>query len=250
MHRLGTALLAVACALAPAATHAKPKKPKKPDNSFLVHPDARAHYNRAGKFAETNDLRAAVAELDAAHAIEPHPELLFIRAELRLRLGECSAAVALYEAFLASHPSEAAQQQAREGIAACPAEAKPEPEPEPEPAPEPPPEPPAPPPRPWHRDPAGATLLAFGVAATLTAGALAVPAVLERHQADIAPSSAYDDHRRTSIALQWSAGAAGIVGAALIVGVALRYRQVKRRQAQLSGWFAPDSAGLVLRARF
>lgn len=250
MHRLGTALLAVTCALAPAHAPAKPRKPKQQGDSFLVHPDAKAHYARAGKLAAAGDLRTAVAELDAAHAIEPHPELLFIRAELRRGLGECTAAVALYEAFIASHPSEAATKQARDGIAACPAPPEPAPKPEPAPEPEPAPAPPAPPPRPWHRDPAGATLLAFGVTAVVAAGALAVPAVLERHAADIGPMSAYDDHRRTSIALQWSAGAAGLVGAALILGAALRYRQVKRRQSQLTAWFDGRAAGLVLRARF
>lgn len=109
---LGVALVSVACVLAPARAAQAPE-------SFLAEPGARVHYDLAGTYTERGDLRSAVAELDAAYAIERHPDLLFIRAQIRRQLGECKAAVNLYRDFIATTPSESATDQAVAGIAAC-----------------------------------------------------------------------------------------------------------------------------------
>ena len=112
MRRLGLAIVvhALVCAPGPARAGERP---------FLVDRTARAHYELAGKAAGRGDYRTAAAELDAAYAVEPHPELLFVRAEVRRRLGECKTALILYREFIASAPSEAATRQADEGASIC-----------------------------------------------------------------------------------------------------------------------------------
>ncbi|MCY1069829.1 hypothetical protein OV090_34125 [Nannocystis sp. RBIL2] len=212
---------------------------------FLVDRAARAHYDRAGRHAEKGDLRRAASELDAAYAIEPHPELLFIRAELRRQLDECEAAVSLYRQFIATSPSEAATQQARDGIAACTPAA---PDPLPDPLPEflPPPERP-----PWHRDPAGGVLLGFGVAGVVAATALAGAGGWTYQDAtQHYLQSDYQQRRGQTIAMQWAAGGAALLGAALLVGAALRYRAVRQRERRLGAWLSGQGAGLVVGGRF
>lgn len=235
--------LAIALGIAPLHVHAG-------GEPFLVNKAARAHYELAGRYAEKSDLRSAAAELDAAYAIEPHPELLFIRAELRRRLDECATAVSLYRAFMATNPSEAASRQASDGIAACTPVA-PDPIAEPEPEPEPAPSPPPPKRPPWHRDVAGGVLLGFGVAALVGGGALTGAAAWTREQATTQQlHSAYDERRTQSLALQWAAGATAVVGAALLVGAALRYRAVRQRERRLGAWLSGQGVGLVLGGRF
>lgn len=224
-----------------------PLRTRAGDEPFLVDKAARAHYDLAGRYAEKGDLRGAASELDAAHAIEPHPELLFIRAELRRRLDECSTAVSLYREFMATSPSEAASRQARDGIAACTPVA-PEPTPAPAPAPRAQPPPPRPP---WHRDPAGGVLLGLGITGVVAAGALAGAAAWTREDATRQfLHSEYQARRSQSVALQWAAGSAAVVASALLVGAALRYRAVRQREHRLGAWLSGQGAGLVLGGRF
>lgn len=249
MRRLGLALLLTVGSLAPAPVRAG-------EEPFLVHADARAHYKLAGAHAERGDFRRAAAELDAAYAIEPHPELLFVRAELRRRLGECRTALVLYRDFVGGAPSEAATRQAQEGITACEqALAASEPKPQPVAAPPPPPEPtPTPPPQRarWHRDPAGGVLLGLGVAGLAATAGLAVAAAQATRSAEHMGNthSEYDARRPGAIALQWGAGVAAAASVGLILGAALRYRAISRRQPQLGAWFDGRGLGLALTGRF
>ncbi len=248
MRRIGLAIAVVACALAPVRVRAG-------EEPFLVNRSARAHYELAGAHAGRGDLRAAAAELDAAHAIEPHPELLFVRAEVRRRLGECRTALTLYRDFIASRPSEAATRQAEAGITACeqtlaPTEPAPAPAPEPEPPPEPTPKPAAPPPPRWQRDPAGGVLLGLGVATLAAAGGLTVAATLATRGLVDELDTDYEARRSRAIGLQWGAGAAAAAGVGLAVGAALRYRAAERRSQRLGAWFDGHGVGLALRGRF
>lgn len=247
MPALGVALVSLAYVLAPARATAAP-------DSFLADAGAQAHYDLAGTYTERGDLRSAVAELDAAYAIERHPDLLFVRAELRRRLGECRAAVKLYRAFIATTPSEPATDQATAGIAACettlgagapieqpaPVSATPE-------------SPAAPAPaaarRPWHRDPAGGALLAFGLAGLGATGGLAHAALQARRRANENHSSflAHDDH---ADALEWTTGAVAVAAAGLLAGAIVRYRIVARRPPQMGAWLDRRGAGLTLLMRF
>lgn len=278
MPALGIALVSLACALAP------PRRAAPPD-SFLADAGAQAHYDLAGTYTERGDLRSAVAELDAAYAIERHPDLLFVRAELRRRLGECKAAVKLYRDFIATTPSETATDQATVGIAACETTlgaGAPIEQPAPAPAtiaiPEAPATPaaattaaqeapavsepvptaaqeaptvPAPSParRPWHRDPAGGVLLAFGLAGLAATGGLAYEALQVRGRANDSHRYflAHDDH---ADALEWATGVVAVAAAGLLVGAIVRYRIVARRLSQTSAWLDRRGAGLTLLMRF
>jgi hypothetical protein len=253
MRRRGIGLVvavAVACALPPGPVRAG-------EQPFLVHRTARAHYALAGKAAERGDYRVAAAELDAAYAIEPHPELLFVRAEVRRRLDECRTALILYREFIASTPSEAARKQADDGIAACEqslAASEPPPPPVIEP-PEPPEVAPVKPPPPapkWQRDPAGGVLLGLGVAALAAAAGLGVGAALTASEANSTDSQKrHEELAPINLRLLAGTGAAVAVGVGLVVGAALRYRVVKRRgRQQLGAWFDGRGVGLALRLRF
>lgn len=259
MRRRGIGLVvavAVTCAFAPAPAEAgKPRAAKsgKPER-FLLDRTARAHYELAGAAAERGDYRVAAAELDAAYAIEPHPELLFVRAEVRRRLDECRAALVLYREFIDSTPSEAARQQAEAGITACEQTlAASEPPPSPPVVEPPPPAPVAekkPPPK-WQRDPAGGVLLGLGVAALAAAAGLGVGAALVAKAAGSTDSQS--EHERlapANVRLLAGTGVAAAVGVGLVVGAALRYRAVARRGRQVSAWFDGRGGGVVVRMHF
>jgi hypothetical protein len=254
MRRLGPVIVVcgLVCALAPGAAQAG-------DEPFLVHRTARTHYDRAGKAAERGDLRTAAAELDAAYAIEPHPELLFVRAEVRRRLGECKTALTLYRGFIASAPSEAATKQADDGIKICEesiAASEPKPPPEPEPVVTPPPplvqNKPVEPARkvPWKKDPAGGVLLGVGVVALAASAGLGGGAAVtarevrttDSHEGQLAAN-------RTTNVLLGTSVAAAAVGVGLVIGAALRYRAVKRR-SQAGAWFDGHGGGLAWTGRF
>lgn len=250
MRRLGSGLVALVLASSPVSGQARAG-----EQPFLLDRTARAHYDLAGEHAARGDLRSAAAELDAAHAIEPHPELLFVRAEVRRKLGECRTAVILYREFVASAPSEAATRQAEDGITACEQSLGPrEPETTPEPAPapvvrEPPPVQPAPRERPWQRDPAGGVLLGFGVASLATTIGLAVCAGIATRQAAESSEAMYAERRSIAVGFQAGTGAAAALGASLVLGAALRYRAVKRR-SRLGAWFDGHGGGVAWSGRF
>jgi hypothetical protein len=132
---------------------------------------ARAHVE-AGKAAyAAADYDVASREFEAAYAASPEPVLLYSWAQARRLGGHCADAIALYQRFLATSPTEAQITAARTGISLCeqpstahapPPEPPPPPSPLPSsPSPPPPrdPPPPAPLARPsWYRDPVGGGL--------------------------------------------------------------------------------------------
>jgi hypothetical protein len=65
---------------------------------------------------------AAAAEIEAAYAIEPKPELLYMWAQSKRLGGDCRAAVELYERFLATGPSAEERARAQKNIQRCQAQ--------------------------------------------------------------------------------------------------------------------------------
>lgn len=215
----------------------------------------------------------AVEALVEAYALDPDPAYLYARAQAERMGGRCKIAIALYERFLESGPSEAQAEDTRINIRRCEETlwAKDAAEPErnadaaaiPGPTPNPPPtEPPTEPddgPRPWQRDPTGAILLS-GAVVSLAAGATVwvFGARSRRSAPDATTEGDYEseaDRGRTVTGV-----GIGLVamGAALAGGAALRYGLLARRarrsehqpQARLAPSFTRRSVGLLARVRF
>jgi len=61
----------------------------------------------------------AAAHFAAAQKVEPHPEILFAEAQARRLAGDCEAATALFDAFLATRPPDAQVEATRIALSRC-----------------------------------------------------------------------------------------------------------------------------------
>ena len=229
----------------------------------------------AAKRAQTHfaeeEWDLAVEALVEAYALDPDPAYLYARAQAERMGGRCKIAIALYERFLESGPSEAQAEDTRINIRRCEETlwakeaAEPEATPTDTPAepttPEPEPPPPAREddgPRPWQRDPVGAILLS-GSVVSLAAGATVwvFGARGRRSAPEAATEGDYEsraDRGRTITAV--GIGLVGM-GAGLAAGAALRYGLLARRAGTDTGTveavtpvLGPESLGVAARFRF
>lgn len=65
---------------------------------------AAAHFERAERAFEEGHNEVAIREFEAAYALQPHPELLFNLAKCHERLGQLSAALSRYRAYVKALP--------------------------------------------------------------------------------------------------------------------------------------------------
>lgn len=82
-------------------------------------PEVEQHLSAAAKHFEQREYAKAVAEFEAAYAIEPRPEVLYNLAQALRLGGDCRRAIASYEAFLASTPDAKLARLSRENIDLC-----------------------------------------------------------------------------------------------------------------------------------
>ena len=68
-------------------------------------PRAAAAFERATRLYQAGDYVGAEEALAEAYAIEPQPELLYARAQMLRRQGDCERAIELYRAYLATSPT-------------------------------------------------------------------------------------------------------------------------------------------------
>jgi len=94
-------------------------------------PKAKVHIDRATKAHKAGDLDKALAELQAAHAIDPQPQLLYAIGQIYTKLGRCSEASDAYLRFLASGTDASTAQVVKQAIEACKAQGAAEPAPPP-----------------------------------------------------------------------------------------------------------------------
>jgi hypothetical protein len=145
---------------------------------------------------ERGNLVGAIDAFERGHAREPRPVFLFAMAQAHRKRGDCARARALFDAFLATAPTDAQAIAAREQREKC--EQAPPPPPVAAPAPPPPPPPaaaPPPPPRvrPWYSDRIALTAGAGGVIFLGASGALWLSS---ENAADAAATAdTYDRHR-------------------------------------------------------
>jgi tetratricopeptide (TPR) repeat protein len=212
--------------------------------------DSEAHYEKGKQLYAEKDFAGAVAEFQAARAIDPQPRYVFNLAQAQRMAGRCGDAIASYEAFLATGPVEAQAGVARAGIEKC------KPPPPPVTAPVPPTVPAQAPlfqqpvhrdvverPRPrWYRDRWGDALVAAGAASAITSVSLYV---LARRAASATFKTGtvdeYEANReRAGTRQTWAAVMAG-VSALFVGGGVVRFVTVDREPG--SGTIAVAAGG-------
>lgn len=201
----------------------------------LSAPDSVKNADAAWTEGRYADAAEAYAE---AYAETGDIAYLYARAQAQQAAGDCVAATATYQAFIATEPLAEAVAAAEAAVEDCRAQLPP-PEPEPAPAPAPmaeptpPPDPPArtqPAPRPWQSDPAGAVLVAVGSASVVAGVVLAAVARTQQAQADRAGDVVrYGEHNDRAVALSRASIPVLAVGGALLVGGVVRYGLLARK---------------------
>jgi tetratricopeptide (TPR) repeat protein len=108
------AMLAVVCALAPAAARAEGQTDARPL-------DARAeeHFQRGLAHYKAEEYEAAIAEFQAGFEIDPHPRLLFNWAQSERLSGDCATAVELYRKLSAEEIPPAVAEVVDDNLTFC-----------------------------------------------------------------------------------------------------------------------------------
>lgn len=171
-----------------------------------------AHYT-AGRYV------AAIAEYEAAYAIDPDPQVLFAWAQAERLAGRCGSAVPRYRKYLESRPSADAVELATNLIALCESTAKASTS--------------APSTGersvPWYKDPVGGAVVA-GVAGLGVGIGFFVASSGNRDRADTAQTSAQFDAYLDRATTQRRIGATFLVLGAGLVGGGIGYHLWSRRQ--------------------
>lgn len=189
---------------------------------------AKHHIAAARSLHAKHRLPEALAELEAAYALDPQPPLLFALGQIHVQLGRCERAGLFYRRFLATRPKPADARVAREAIAGCstavieptPQASLPVPAPVPAPVIVATPLPPAP--RTITRSHrigryVGGSLLAGGTIATLGALLVHRSALGARDAADEATTyEVYEQHARRARTHSTTAALLGVSGLAAI----------------------------------
>ncbi|MDX2092778.1 MAG: tetratricopeptide repeat protein [Kofleriaceae bacterium] len=81
--------------------------------------DAKVHVDKAMVAHREGRWEDAKAELEAAYALDPKPQLLYALGQVHVKLGRCEEAIARYEEFVRSGPPDAARESANQAIVTC-----------------------------------------------------------------------------------------------------------------------------------
>ncbi len=238
--------------------------PQSPDSQPQVPDPALAEQHEARAMAlwemHERQLELTEKELLQAYSRNPLPKYLFALGTVARDRRQCGRAVRYFQRFLDALPtvqfddeSRRAQVEAdaKQAIASCggrsmPAVAKPTV----------PDSPPSPSPRPapaWHRDAAGAALLAVGAAGVAAgAGLLIAGSVADRRLPDAPSISDFAEDRRRARALGVAGVATTAVGGAFVVAAVIRYAVVRARQSRAAARLhaGPRGAYVGLRVAF
>jgi hypothetical protein len=195
---------------------------------------AREHFAVGMQAWLEEDYARAQRELEAAHALDPAPVLLYSLGQLSRLQGDCVRARERFLAFLATDPPEQEATQTRVNLERCKVA---EPEAEPEPLDE--PEPIAlPPEAPRKIDALGVALtVSGGVIATAGLGIFGGAFAVRGRANDETDFAAFRTSSRRADAMYWTGVALTTVGAAVLVGgivrLVLQRRRIKRSTALL-----------------
>jgi tetratricopeptide (TPR) repeat protein len=203
------AAVVVVAALAAVMGSAGRVAPALADDDQALSPGARAHLDRGLAEYDAKNFRGAAVEFQAAYAIDPRREILYVWAQAERLAGDCEQATILYRKFLALGPPPAEASRARARLAECAAAVQ---------------HTPAPPARhlvarrsppsapPWYRDGVGAAFLLGGL---VIAGAGGVLAATGRGEPDARDYAAYD-RAAAGADRRWWIGVAGLAAGGLL----------------------------------
>ena len=278
LHRLLAVVLAAATAL-PAPAVAAPAEPAPMD------PQAKAHLDRALELYQKGEHAAAIEEFKAGYAIDPRRDFLFAWAQSERQNGDCVTANELYKRFIAERPPDVQVAAAEKGIEICDKEladkrnapvgptpeevaaaeqarqqaeeeqrraAEEEQRREAEEAAA------AERARRFYLDPLGDGLVAGGLVAAITGGALLTVAQVKVQNLADAPTYGDFAADRDAVAAQSrtfriTGGVLIGVGAALVAGGVARWMIVRSgggKRERPSAWIAPQMTGVALGGRF
>lgn len=211
-------------------------------------PAARARFERGLEHYRAKDYPAAVAEFEAAYALEPHRDFLFAWAQAERLQGNCGSALSLYQRFLDTAPGERHAALARQSMARCEVESPPTPPPSVPPRVE------SPPPETasaWYRDALGGGLCA-GAAVSAGAGLWLLGQAHASARSAAALPTEGDYARRLEGAKtqsSWATALLGTGGALLVAGV-VRYAWVGREGPQVAVGLGPSGGTVFVGGRF
>lgn len=120
-----------------------------PAATLAMDDAARQLFQRGAAQYEAGAYAQAIDAFERGQRLDPHPDFLYALAQAYRKLGDCSRAISLYQAFLATHPPDEEAARARANLERCPLS---------------PPAAPPPPPvtehggSPWYADVTGAVL--------------------------------------------------------------------------------------------
>jgi hypothetical protein len=203
----------------------------------ITDPSARQHFAAGMEAWLAEDYAKAQREMEAAHALDPAPVLLYSLGQLSRLQGDCVKARERFLAFLATDPPEKAATDTRVNLQRCKVA---EPEPEPEPI----DEPIVPPPVPTKKvDALGVALVVSGsVIASAGIGVFGGAFAVRGRANDETDFAAFRKGTRRADAMYWTGVALTTVGTAVLVGgivrLVLERRKVKRT-ATARRWRAP-----------
>src|SRR5690242_4138817 len=87
-----------------------------------MKPEARAHLERGLRLYDAHDYAQAVDEFTRGFELDPRPEFLYALGQAERLSGDCEHALASYERFLRTSPSEAQVASTQKNIERCQAE--------------------------------------------------------------------------------------------------------------------------------
>jgi tetratricopeptide (TPR) repeat protein len=189
---------------------------------------------------EAGDYDEARREIIRAYELDPKRRYLYARARIEQADGHCDVANEFYRRYLAENPPELDAQAAKRSIAECERQlaaaggSRSD-------------EPSVPPPRAWHRDPLAIGLVASGSVVLAVGLGLFGRAFVEHRLAQRTEDHAEFGRRVRRARVFSPVGIAGIsLGAALVVGGAVRWAVVRRR-SRAAERLAIAPAGIAIR---
>lgn len=214
----------------PLAAHAGPK-------------EAQEHIQKATAAHEAGDFNTALAQLEAAYAQDPQPDLLYAIGQVHVKLNNCPVAISYYEKFLATNPGPEPSNAARDAITSCQAQlaASQPPPADPEPR-----QPDPPPPQPRKFDVIGTTLVGLGVISTIVGVVMYSSAINDLDDSEQATTyqeseTLVDDaHSKRNLAVIF-----GVAGVGAIAIGAFHYVHFRKQESRVAVTPTLNGGGMI-----
>src|SRR5262245_14065091 len=99
---------------------ARPRAARAQDGETTpIKPEAKVRLARGLEYYKMKEFEAAIAEFEAAYAIDPRKEILFAQAQAERLSGDCASAAVLYRRFLGMDPPAVHAEAARASLEKC-----------------------------------------------------------------------------------------------------------------------------------